>query len=68
MGKKSLDFDAVACIVDKHTGRVQAQFSGPFAEEEARGMMKDCAAIKEYQAGQIVTGEEAKRVMRTGRG
>ena len=63
------DFDAVAAVVDKHTGKVIGQFSGLGAEEDASHFARSCASggVQHMSSTAIITGEEAKKAIRKGR-
>lgn len=62
---KDIDFDEVAAVVDD-TGRIQAQFQGLGAGEDAqatlRGMRK--YGIKAYKGATVVTGKEAEKAIK----
>lgn len=69
-----LDVDAAAVVVDNHTGKVVAQFSGFGAEADAKSHMRICQKpgtgkdkVDHMSSCSVVTGDNARKAMKTGR-
>jgi len=74
MGKSLLNVDEVAVVVDNHTGRVRAHFQGLGAMADAQSFLRSCrnpspgnAKVDFLSSTSIVTGEKAKKAIKTGR-
>lgn len=65
--------DAVAAVIDKHTGKVKARFEGFGAEADARSFLRQCnqpsrgEKVDFLSSATVVTGEEAKKALKAGR-
>ena len=69
-----LDVDAAAAVIDKHTGRVRAQFMGFGAEADARSHLRTCQAgvpggakVDHLSSATVITGDEARKAIKNGR-
>ncbi len=58
--------DELAAIVDD-TGRLQAQFTGPFAESDAQDHLKACTTVDHLRGASIVKGKDAQNALVNGR-
>ncbi len=57
----------LAVVVDDN-GKLQAQFGGDGAKEEAGQFLKDCGGrVNHLRGASIVTGEDAKKAIQNGR-
>lgn len=72
MGIEGLD--EVAVVIDKHTGRVRAQFQGLGAEADAKAHLRYCQTggvsgvkVDHLSSACIVTGDKAKKAITKGR-
>lgn len=65
---KEADFDEVAAVVDDH-GRIQAQFQGLGAQEDAEGTLRVMRrnGIKRYHGASVVTGKDAEKAIKNRR-
>lgn len=68
------DLDEVAAVIDKHTGRVRAQFQGLGAAADARSHLRFCQGggtsgvkVDHLSSACVITGEKAKKAIRDGR-
>jgi len=69
-----LDVDAVAAVVDNHTGKVKAQFEGFGAEKDAKHFLRSCRApggggtkVDFLSSATVITGEAARKAIKQGR-
>lgn len=68
-----LNVDEAAAVIDKHTGRVRAQFMGLGAEADARSHLRHCQAgvggakVDHLSSAVVITGEKARKAIKTGR-
>lgn len=69
-----LNVDEVAAVIDKHTGRVRAQFKGFGAVSDARHHLRHCqnpgaggAKVDHLSSATVITGKEAEKAIATGR-
>lgn len=69
-----LDVDAAAAVIDKHTGRVRAQFIGFGAEADAKSHLRTCqnpglggSKVDHLSSATVITGEEARKAIKAGR-
>ena len=72
MGVEGLD--AVAAVVDNHTGKVRYQVSGFGAEADAKSFLRSCRQPRRggdkvdfLSSVSIITGDEAKAAIKKGR-
>jgi len=69
-----LNVDEVAAVIDKHTGRVRAQFQGFGAESDANSHLRHCqnpglggAKVDHLSSATVITGEAARKAIKNGR-
>lgn len=69
-----LNVDEVAAVIDKHTGRVRAQFSGFGAIADAKSHLRQCqrpgpgmARVDHLSSATVITGKEAAKAIAKGR-
>jgi len=69
-----LNVDEAAAVIDKHTGRVRAQFIGFGAEADARSHLRTCQAgvpggakVDHLSSATVITGDKARRAIAKGR-
>ncbi len=64
-----LNVDEAAAVIDKHTGRVRAQFIGFGAEADAASHLRTCLAgkVDHLNSATVITGEEARKAIKKGR-
>ena len=69
-----LNVDEAAAVIDKHTGRVRAQFVGFGAEADARSHLRTCQSggvggvkVDHLSSATVITGDEARKAIKKGR-
>lgn len=69
-----LNVDEAAAVIDKHTGRVCAQFIGFGAEADAKSHLRTCQAgvaggakVDHLSSATVITGDKARRAIKKGR-
>ena len=64
-----LNVDEAAAVIDKHTGRVRAQFIGFGAESDANSHLRQCQAggVDHLSSATVITGDEARKAITKGR-
>jgi len=69
-----LDVDAAAAVIDKHTGKVKAQFQGFGAEGDAKHFLRGCIApgpghakVDFLSSATVITGDAARKAIARGR-
>ena len=68
-----LNVDEAAAVIDKHTGRVRAQFIGFGAEADAKAHLRTCQAgtggakVDHLSSATVITGDEARKAIKNGR-
>lgn len=69
-----LNVDEAAVVIDKHTGRVRAQFQGLGAERDAAAHLRHCqspgpggAKVDHLSSACVVTGDKARKAIKNGR-
>lgn len=69
-----IDVDAVAAVIDNHTGKVRARFEGFGAETDAHAFLRSCQGpagggvkVDFLSSASVITGEKAKKAIGAGR-
>jgi hypothetical protein len=69
-----LNVDAVAVVVDNHTGKVRAQFKGLGAEADAKSFLRQCqrpqrggTKVDFLSSAAVITGDKAEKAIKQGR-
>ena len=69
-----LNVDEAAAVIDKHTGRVRAQFLGFGAEADARSHLRTCqnpsrggVKVDHLSSATVITGDAARKAIKNGR-
>lgn len=72
--KSNLKTNEVAAVIDEHTGRVRAQFSGFGAENDAKAFLRGCQRpapgnkkVDILSSATVVTGQKALDAVKKGR-
>lgn len=70
----SINPDEIAAVIDKHTGRVKANFQGIGAIKDAKSFLRTCqnpgvsgARVDFLSSATVITGEEARKAIKKGR-
>lgn len=69
-----LNVDECAAVIDKHTGRVRAQFRGFGAEVDAASHLRQCQSpgpgmskVEHLSSACVITGKAAEKAIAKGR-